>query len=266
METLPKLTVLVVEDEAVIAENLRFTLEDLGYHVLATCYTFAEAQAALAPAAPVPDLVLLDINLGQADPARTGLALGRQLREQGGPPFLFLTAYSDLATVRQATELRPSGYLVKPVNSGALFAAIQLALDRAATRLPAPPPASAAPPAPPEFFFVKLGERTHKLPWTAVHSMEAGKNYVTLYLTGQQAGYPVRGSLAYVLDQLLPPSLQGRFLRINRRTCLNVASITRYDEEYVYCGAVRHTHTCSPQELAEKAGPALAGPAGPPEK
>jgi hypothetical protein len=63
----------------------------------------------------------------------------------------------------------------------------------------------------------------------------------------------VRGSLAYVLDQLLPPSLQGRFLRINRRTCLNIASITRYDEEFVYCGALRYVHTCSPQELAEVA-------------
>lgn len=242
MENLPKISVLVVEDEALIAENLRLTLEDLGYQVLATCYTFAEAQAALAPPAPVPDLVLLDINLGHADPARTGLALGQQLREQGGPPFIFLTAYSDLDTVRQATQLRPSGYLVKPVSSGALFAAIQLALDRAATQQPAPLPTNQAAPAPaaPEFFFVKLGERTHRLSWTAVQSMEAGKNYVTLYLANQQAGYPVRGSLTYVLDQLLPPSLHARFIRVNRRVILNAAFITGYDEEYVYCGAVRY--------------------------
>ncbi len=259
MESLPKLTILVVEDEAVIAENLRFTLEDLGYEVLATCYTFAEAQAALAAPAPVPDLVLLDINLGHADPARTGLALARQLAGQGGPPFIFLTAYSDLGTVRQATQLRPSGYLVKPVGSGALFAAIQLALDRAASRQPAPLPALPAAPETPAFFFVKLGERTHKLPWTAVQRLEAGKNYVTLHLAGQQAGYPVRGSLTYVLDQLVPPSLQSHFLRINRRTCLNVASITRYDDEFVYCGEVSHAHTCSPQELAGRVANAAPG-------
>ncbi|WP_051718848.1 LytR/AlgR family response regulator transcription factor [Hymenobacter sp. IS2118] len=238
MENLRKLSVLVVEDEALIAENLRLTLEDLGYHVIATCYTYAEAQAALAPPAPVPDLVLLDINLGHADPARTGLALGRQLAGQGGPPFIFLTAYSDLDTVRQATQLRPSGYLVKPVSSGALFAAIQLALDRATTHQPAPLPAEVLPAAAssdigPAFFFVKLGERTHKLSWTAVQRLEAGKNYVTLHLAGQQAGYPVRGSLTYVLDQLLPASLSDHFIRVNRRLVLNAACITGYDEAYV---------------------------------
>ena len=84
--------------------------------------------------------------------------------------------------------------------------------------------------------------------------MEAGKNYVTLYLAGQQAGYPVRGSLTYVLDQLLPPSLLSRFLRVDRRTCLNLASISGYDKEYVYCGPERHPHIWSPQELSEKLG------------
>ena len=236
----PKLTILVVEDEALIAENLRLTLEDLGYAVPATCYTWAEARQALAAPTPPADLVLLDINLGHADPACTGLALARQLHTQGGPPFIFLTAYSDLETVRQATALRPSGYLVKPVSSGALFATIQLALDRAATQQPAPLPAPAPAPPAPEFFFVKLGERTHKLYWTEVQRLEAGKNYVTLHVLGQRAGYPVRGSLTYVLDQLLPASMHGRFLRINRRTCLNAATITAYDDEHVYCGPDRY--------------------------
>lgn len=249
MEILPKLSVLVVEDEALIAENLRLTLEDLGYHVGATCYTYAEAQAALAEPAPVPDLVLLDINLGHADPARTGLALGRQLQEQGGPPFIFLTAYSDLDTVRQATQLRPSGYLVKPASSGALFAAIQLALDRATSQQTAPLPVTEPPAASPSFFFVKLGERTHKVSWLAVQRLEAGKNYVTLHLSGQQAGYPVRGSLTYVLDQLLPAALATRFIRVNRRVALNTAAITSYDDAYVYCGPERfdYTSTALPQ-------------------
>lgn len=184
--------------------------------------------------------MLLDINLGHADPACTGLALAQQLRTQGGPPFIFLTAYSDLETVRQATARRPSGYLVKPVSSGALFAGIQPALDRAATQhvTPLPSPAPAASPS--EFFFVKLGERTHKLHWTEVQRLEAGKNYVTLHLPGQRAGYPVRGSLSYVLDQLLPMRLHSYFLRINRRTCLNAAAITAYDDKYVYCGPDRY--------------------------
>jgi hypothetical protein len=47
----------------------------------------------------------------------------------------------------------------------------------------------------------------------------------------------VRSPLSYVLDQLLPLSLHGRFLRLNRRTCLKAATITAYDYEHVYRGA-----------------------------
>jgi DNA-binding LytR/AlgR family response regulator len=252
--TPPRLRILVVEDEALIAENLRLTLEDLGYEVPATCYTFAEAQAALAglPAQGTADLVLLDINLGSADPAASGLALARQLREAGGPPFIFLTAYSDLATIRQATQLQPSGYLIKPVGAPALFAAIQSALEYAATRQPATAPPLAAPPAAPDFFFVKLGERTHKLHWADVQRLEAGKNYVTLHPAGQRTGYPIRGSLTYVLDQLLPPALRSSFLRINRRLSLNAACITAYDDDYVYCGPERYENgRLAQKQLAE---------------
>lgn len=248
-EPAPRLRILVVEDEALIAENLRLTLEDLGYEVPATYYTFAEARQALAD--PAADLVLLDINLGSADPAYSGLGLARQLREAGGPPFIFLTAYSDLATIRQATQLQPSGYLIKPVGGPALFAAIQSALEYAATRQPAPEPA-ATPPDAPEFFFVKLGERTHKLHWAEVERLEAGKNYVTLHQAGQRAGYPIRGSLTYVLEQLLPPALRGSFLRVNRRLGLNAACITGYDDDYVYCGPERYENgRLAQKQLAE---------------
>jgi DNA-binding LytR/AlgR family response regulator len=238
MEPSPNLLrILVVEDEALIAENLRLTLEDLGYQVPATCYTLAEARAALA-AAP-PDLVLLDINLGSADPAQSGLALARELGAAGGPPFVFLTAYSDLGTIRQATQLRPSGYLIKPVGGPALFAAIQAALEHASHRPAALPPAEVPAPAP-DFFFVKLGERTHKLYWRDVQRLEASKNYVTLHLAAQRVGYPLRGSLTYVLEQLVPEALRPQFLRINRREALNAATITAYDADHVYCGPAQY--------------------------
>ena len=241
----PKLTVLVVEDDALIAENLRLTLQDLGYAALPACHTYARAEAALTrPGGVGADLVLLDINLGSADPAHTGLALARHLAGPAGPPFIFLTAYADLDTIRQATRLRPSGYLIKPVNGATLFAAIQTAIERHRTHQPLPTPVPASPAAglpspegPPDYFFVKLGDRTHKLHWTEVSAIEAGKNYVTLRTADYKTGYPLRGSIAYVLDNLVPAALREQFLRVNRRTCLNAACITAYDDEFVYCGA-----------------------------
>jgi len=226
------LTLLIVEDEALIAENLRLSLEDLGYAVAATCYTYAEAQQAFRTHAP--DLVLLDINLSSPNPDHNGLALAQQL---GATPFIFLTAYSDLDTIRQATRLQPSGYLIKPVNSATLFAAIQTAIERNTTRQPAPLPApSAAPAEAPDYFFVKNGLHTVKLFWREVASLEAGKNYVTLRAPALRLSHAVRGSLTYVLDQLLPAALREQFIRVNRATALNAAFITSYDSDHVYCG------------------------------
>ncbi|MDO7876799.1 response regulator [Hymenobacter sp. ASUV-10] len=230
------ITLLIVEDEALIAENLRLSLEDLGYAVAATCYTYAEAQQAFQQ--HTPDLVLLDINLSSPDPAHNGLALAAQL---GSTPFIFLTAYSDLDTIRQATRLQPSGYLIKPVNSATLFAAIQTAIERNISRQPAPLPApSAAPAEAPDYFFVKNGLHTVKLYWREVASLEAGKNYVTLRAPALRLSHAVRGSLTYVLDQLLPAPLREQFIRVNRATALNANFISSFDQDFVYCGAERY--------------------------
>ena len=252
----PKIAILVVEDDALIAENLRLTLQDLGYAALPVCNTFAQAEAALTRLGGIgADLVLLDINLGGA-PHESGLELARQLRDAQGPPFLFLTAYNDFDTIRQAARLQPSGYLLKPVNSAALFAAIQTAIERAASQQPAPlpnPNAAAAPA--PEFFFVKHGTATHKLHWCEVVSLEAGKNYVTLRVPTLRLSYAIRGSLAYVLDQLLPAGLRDSFVRVNRRTSLNGAFITGYDEEFVYCAGESYENGRLSQEQLQRLRP-----------
>jgi DNA-binding response OmpR family regulator len=230
------ITLLIVEDEALIAENLRLSLEDLGYAVAATCYTYAEAQRAFQEHSP--DLVLLDINLSSPNPDHNGLALAQQL---GTTPFIFLTAYSDLDTIRQATRLQPSGYLIKPVNAATLFAAIQTAIERTTTRQVAPwPVPSATPAAAPDFFFVKNGLHTVKLYWREVASLEAGKNYVTLRAPALRLSHAVRGSLSYVLDQLLPAALREQFIRVNRAAALNASFISSYDQDFVYCGEERY--------------------------
>jgi two-component system, LytTR family, response regulator LytT len=230
----PKISVLVVEDEALIAENLRYALEDLGYAVAATCYSYAEAQAAFTT--HPTDLVLLDLNLGSRDPADDGIALAAELRILGRP-FIFLTAYDDLHTIRRATRTQPSGYLIKPVNNATLFAAIQTAIERFNTLQVAPLPPAPLPT--PDYFFVKVGTGTHKLQWTDVACLEAGKNYVTLRTAQQRLGYPLRGSLTTILDTLVPATLRGQFIRINRRICLNTQFITGFDDEWVYCGSER---------------------------
>jgi len=251
---LPKLTVLLVEDEVLIAEELRLTLEDFGYAVLPPCLSFAEGRLALINPVARPDLVLLDLNLRSANPLHNGLALAQLLRGQPAPPpFVFLTAYDDADTIRQAAALQPAGYLLKPANDAALFAAIQVALAR-----PTPLPTALPTALPADCFYVKVGPQ-HIVPvsWREVLSLEAGKNYVTLRAPAQNLVHAVRGSLASVLDQLVPAALRPQFLRVNRSTLLNAAHISGHDEEYVYCGSHRFENGhLADQQLRELSGEA----------
>ena len=234
-----KLTVLLVEDEALIAEELRLTLEDFGYAVLPPCHSFADGRLAITDPAARPDLVLLDINLRDAHPLHNGLALAQLLRQQADPPpFIFLTAYDDADTIRQAALLQPAGYLLKPATEKVLFAAVQVALARPTTP-PAWPRPGDPPPPPLDCIYVKAGPHIVPLYWREVLSLEAGKNYVSLRAPAQRLLHAVRGSLASVLDGLVPAPLRPQFLRVNRSTLLNAAHINGHDDAYVYGGGLR---------------------------
>ncbi len=123
MERPSRPTVVVVEDEAVIARDLQRTLERAGYRVPGTAATADDGLVLVEEHAP--DLALVDIVL-RGD--RDGVWLGRVLREEHALPFVFLTSHADRRTVRQARETRPNGYLLKPFTPEGVFAAVETAL------------------------------------------------------------------------------------------------------------------------------------------
>ncbi len=247
----PKIKILIVEDEALIAENLKLSLEDLGYEVIGTCYNYVEAVQAFQH--NIADLVMLDINLGSRNEAHSGLALAALLHSDDvKTPFIFLTAYSDTDTILRATKLQPSGYLIKPVNTATIFAAIQTAIERSGTKEMTSPPSADETAERPDFFFVKVGAKNHKLMWEDVYCIEAGKNYVKLRLASGTTEYPIRGTLTFVLEQLLPARLEPQFLRVNRSISLNRRYITAFSGDTIYCGNEAFENTrFSPKELQE---------------
>jgi PAS domain S-box-containing protein len=118
-------TVLVVEDEALVADDIQRTLTRLGYHVPHTAGTAAEALALTASLKP--QLVLMDIHLdGEMD----GIEAAELVRVRHGVPVVFLTAYSDDATLERAKHSQPFGYLLKPFNERELRTAIEVSLHR----------------------------------------------------------------------------------------------------------------------------------------
>jgi diguanylate cyclase (GGDEF)-like protein/PAS domain S-box-containing protein len=119
-------SVLVVEDEAIVALDLTMQLESMGYKVVGTAESGEEAirLARLHR----PKLVLMDIMLkGEMDGVEAAEQIGRGLHV----PVVFLTSYIDSQTVQRAARATPYGYMTKPFQTKELRATIEVALYKA---------------------------------------------------------------------------------------------------------------------------------------
>ena len=117
-----KTRVLVVEDEIVVSEDLRQRLISLGFDVVGTADTAAEALTVAA--ATLPDVALMDIMLhGQPE----GISAAEHLRSKLDIPVIYVTAHSDSATLQKAKVTDPAGYIVKPFEDAQLRVAIEIA-------------------------------------------------------------------------------------------------------------------------------------------
>lgn len=117
--------ILVVEDQRIIAKNIKASLEKLGYDVLALVTSGEEAIETAAKL--LPDLVLMDIRLsGNMD----GVTAAEQIYSDLHIPIVYLTAHSDIATVKRATVTGAFGYILKPFKQQDLLATIETALNR----------------------------------------------------------------------------------------------------------------------------------------
>ena len=116
-------SIMIVEDEGVVAMHLAQCLKDLGHTVPVVVGSGPEAvrQAAFVH----PDLVLMDIHLkGEMD----GIVAAEQIRADGDIPIVYLTAYADEATLQRAKITEPYGYVLKPFQTRDLQITIEMAL------------------------------------------------------------------------------------------------------------------------------------------
>lgn len=121
-----KVKILVVEDELLVAEDIRMHLESFGYEVTFLATSYNEALNSIM--SDLPDLVMVDINI---DGEKDGIELGSFLRNEAEIPFIYLTANSDKLTVNRAKKTNPNAYLVKPFQPQNLFASVEMALSNA---------------------------------------------------------------------------------------------------------------------------------------
>ncbi|MCX9085108.1 MAG: response regulator [Candidatus Methanoperedens sp.] len=118
-----KIQILVVEDEAIVAEAIRRKLLKMGYDAPSTASSGEEAIKRVKE--NKPDLVLMDIVIqGKMD----GIETAEHIRTRFNIPVVYLTAYSDEKTLLRAKITKPSGYIIKPFKERELQVAIEIAL------------------------------------------------------------------------------------------------------------------------------------------
>lgn len=121
---MPKATVLIVEDEVIIAADLAGKLEKLGYEIVGTEAKGEEAVESVYRLKP--DVVLMDILLkGEMDGIEAAEEMGNRIN---APAVIFMTSYADDATLERAKLTQPYGYILKPFEERALSATIKMAI------------------------------------------------------------------------------------------------------------------------------------------
>lgn len=120
-----KVRILVVEDELIVAEDLKMTLITLGYEVVGTSGT-GEGAIEIARKER-PDIILMDIMLaGELD----GITTADRIRAIMPVPVIYITAYADDRLIARAKKTEPFGYIVKPFNEREVRSNIEIALYR----------------------------------------------------------------------------------------------------------------------------------------
>lgn len=128
----PKGNILVVDDDRLVLATLTHGLTQAGYAVIDADNG---DDAILLAREHKPDLALLDIRME----GKSGFDVAAYLREYCQMPFMFLSAFSDEATLAQVKALGAVAYLVKPLDIRQIVPAVEAAFaNLAARRAPAP--------------------------------------------------------------------------------------------------------------------------------
>lgn len=200
--------ILILEDEAIIAESLYQLLLLLEYNPHEPVDNPDDAIDLIQKYPP--DLIILDLNLKDK---RSGLEIAVYLdQHKMNIPFIVLTSHSDAKTIASVKGFHPCAYLVKPFMRESLFAAIELAVPESAEQEGFPDPA----------LFLKTGTRYEKLNLSELVYVKASGKYTELHFTfGKRL-------IRMPLSVFIQDSSNVTFLRVHKTYAVNPEFITSF--------------------------------------
>jgi DNA-binding LytR/AlgR family response regulator len=234
--------VMIVEDESIVAMDLSAGLEHDGYKVVGIADNYDDAVSLYTNNAV--DILLMDINIhGDKD----GIETATTLMNIRPVPLIYLTAFTDAATVARVKHTNPSAFLTKPYSIDNVRVAIDLALYNFAEAKPTTGGKVLSMQTDTsvdkqkgdkeqflqmeDYIFIKQQYKFVKFKLSEILFAEADNNYVNLHTRSQK--FVVRLSLADLVDRLHFP----RFIRIHRSFAVNLDEINSFDDQEVKIGA-----------------------------
>jgi DNA-binding LytR/AlgR family response regulator len=204
--------VLVVEDKALVAEDIASKLRKHSLEVTAICSSGEEAIELLRNS--VPDLILMDIQLaGKMD----GITTAEVIRKHHKMPILYLSDFTDEDTLRRAKKTLPENYLSKPFQEHDLIRAIDIAFYNSQNRISGNRIS-------PEFVFLRTeGQVYVKIPLRDILYLEANRAYCSVVCSDKT--HLLSTSMNHVYDQIEA----GEFVKVNRSFIVNADRIDGFD-------------------------------------
>ena len=212
--------VLVVEDSALIAEDVAYKLRKHRFEVVGIFDKGEDAIEFLKK--NEPDLVLLDIKLAGA---LDGISTGYIIQQNYSLPIIYLSDLADADTLNRAKQTRPSNYLTKPFNEADLVRAIDLAFSNFSSQRPA-----AAAGKKTDHVFVKGDNGFVRIALSDILFLHADRSYCNIVT--EDKTYVQSVSMNHVFEQINNED----FIRIHRSYVVNVRKITAIDGNMVRVG------------------------------
>ncbi|MCK5148470.1 response regulator [bacterium] len=116
--------ILLVEDESIICEDIKKSIDIIGHEVAGVVHSGEEALVFVER--KPPELILMDIVLAGR---LNGIETAKMIKDRYRLPVVFLTSYSDKITMERARDAYPYGYIVKPFNDIELKETIEKAIE-----------------------------------------------------------------------------------------------------------------------------------------
>lgn len=216
-----KVKILVVEDEAIVARDIKVCLNKIGYDVLGSYSSGEKALEAIET--NKPELILMDIMLKGK---MSGIETSAVVKEKYGIPVVFLTAYADEKTIGKAKVTEPYGYIIKPFKEIDLRTSIEMALykfkkekekeqstqDRIEVLYSMGSKSS-------DFIYVKSNSRLIKVLNSDIQYVEALKDYVIIHTKEEK--YTIHSTMKDIAKKLP----ENEFLRVHRSFIVNLKRI-----------------------------------------